>query len=93
MNRVVMEDIHPAMSTTTSRVKSPQRQLGWLPGGLVCVIGWSAVVFGINSRVMQAGRSKITEAKPSATECYFAFLPALLVLLIPNTTADHPITD
>ena len=53
------------------------------------MIGWSAVVFGINS-TRNAGR------KANSTRLrlvlFYSFLPALLALLIPNTTADHPIT-
>ena len=53
------------------------------------MIGWSAVVFGINS-TCNAGR-KVNSTRLRLV-LFYSFLPALLVLLIPNTTADHPIT-
>ena len=53
------------------------------------MIGWSAVVFGINS-TRNAGRKANSTRLRLAL--FYSFLPALLALLIPNTTADHPIT-
>ena len=49
---------------------------------LVYIIAWSAVVLGTNS--MSNAGCNFHEAKPSE-------IPALRVLLIPNTTADHAI--
>ena len=49
----------------------------------VYVIVWVAIVFGINSVSNGAGR-KIVMVQGIA-EYYYSFLPALRVLLIPNT--------
>ena len=52
------------------------------------MIGWSAVVFGINSTRNAGRKANNTRLR---LVLFYSFLPALLVLLIPNTTADHPI--
>jgi len=53
------------------------------------VIGWFGVLFGINSTCNAARKGNSTRL-PS---CYiFYSLSALLTLLIPNTTPNHPIT-
>ena len=54
------------------------------------MVGWSAVVFGINS-TRNAGGKEYNSTRRSPV-LFYSFLPALLALLIPNTTADHPIT-
>ena len=50
------------------------------------MIGWSAVVFGTCNAGRKANSTRLHLA------LFYSFLPALLALLIPNTTADHPIT-
>ena len=57
---------------------------------LVYVIVWVAVVFGINC-VSNAGR-KLVIVRGTA-EHYYCFLPALREQLIPNTTANHTVTN
>ena len=57
---------------------------------VVYVIVWLAVVFGINS-ASNAGK-KIVIVR-GAAEHYYNFIPALRALLIPNTTANHTVTD
>ena len=51
---------------------------------------WVAMVFGINS-VSNAGR-KIAIVR-GTFEHYYSFLPALRVLIIPNTIATHTVTN
>ena len=58
--------------------------------GLVYVIAWVVVVFGINC-VSNAGRKLVIMR--GAAEHYYCFLPALLTQLIPNTTATHAIIN
>ena len=57
---------------------------------LVYVIVWVAVVFGVNC-VSNAGRKFVIVL--GAAEHYYCFLPALRVQLIPNTTANHTVTN
>ena len=56
----------------------------------VYVIVWVTVIFGINC-VSNAGRKLVIVR--GAAEHYYCFLPALLVQLIPNTTANHTVTN
>ena len=59
-------------------------------GGLVYVIAWVAVVFGINC-ASNVGR-KLVIVRGEA-EHYYCFLPTLREQLIPNTMANHAITN
>ena len=58
--------------------------------GLVYVIAWVAVVFGINC-ASNVGR-KLVIVRGEA-EHYYCFLPTLREQLIPNTMANHAITN
>ena len=58
---------------------------------LVYVIVWLAVVFEINSASNAGG--KIVIVRGAAEHYYSIFLPALRELLIPNTTANHTVTN
>ena len=58
---------------------------------LVYVIVWVAVVFGINC-ASNAGR-KLVKVRGAAEHYYNCFLPALRVQLIPNTIANHTVTN
>ena len=57
---------------------------------LVYVIAWVAVVFGINC-ASNVGR-KLVIVRGEA-EHYYCFLPTLREQLIPNTMANHAITN
>ena len=58
--------------------------------GLVYVIAWAAVVFGINC-ASNVGRKLVIVR--GAAEHYCCFLPTLREQLIPNTMANHAITN
>ena len=57
---------------------------------LVYVIAWVAVVFGINC-ASNVGRKLVIVR--GAAEHYYCFLPTLREQLIPNTMANHAITN
>jgi len=57
---------------------------------LVYVIGWVAVVFGINC-ASNTGRKLVIVG--GVAEHYYCFLPVLWEQLIPNTMATHTITN
>ena len=53
---------------------------------MVYVIAWVAIVFGINC-ASNVGRKVVI------AEHYYCFLPTLREQLIPNTMANHAITN
>ena len=59
-------------------------------GIFVYVIAWVAVVFGINC-ASNVGRKLVIVR--GAAEHYYCFLPTLREQLIPNTMANHAITN
>jgi len=56
----------------------------------VYVIAWFSVIFGINST---SNASRKGENSTRRSRVLFPFLLALRVLLIPNTTENHAITN